>query len=79
MTPRVVSMKDIGASISDETKSVRSQSLQLASVHHPVQYAMFYVIGLGLADEKDITVRGLEVRCKLHRMAVFADPVSDRL
>ena len=40
---------------------------------------MFYVIGLGLADEKDITVRGLEVRCKLHRMAVFADPVSDRL
>jgi hypothetical protein len=24
--------------------------------------AMFYVIGLGLCDEKDITVRGLEVR-----------------
>ena len=23
---------------------------------------MFYIIGLGLCDEKDITVRGLEVR-----------------
>lgn len=23
---------------------------------------MFYVIGLGLSDEKDITLRGLEVR-----------------
>jgi diphthamide biosynthesis methyltransferase len=23
---------------------------------------MFYVIGLGLSDEKDITVKGLEVR-----------------
>jgi diphthamide biosynthesis methyltransferase len=22
---------------------------------------MFYIIGLGLADEKDITIRGLEV------------------
>ena len=27
---------------------------------------MFYLIGLGLCDEKDITVRGLEVR-KPHR------------
>ena len=26
---------------------------------------MFYIIGLGLCDEKDITVRGLEVRNKL--------------
>ena len=23
---------------------------------------MFYIIGLGLSDEKDITIRGLEVR-----------------
>lgn len=23
--------------------------------------AMFYIIGLGLADEKDITIKGLEV------------------
>lgn len=27
-----------------------------------IQAIMFYVIGLGLCDEKDITVRGLEVR-----------------
>lgn len=27
---------------------------------------MFYVIGLGLCDEKDITVRGLEVGPYLH-------------
>ena len=26
---------------------------------------MFYIIGLGLCDEKDITVRGLEVRVLL--------------
>lgn len=24
---------------------------------------MFYIIGLGLSDEKDITIRGLEVSC----------------
>lgn len=24
---------------------------------------MFYIIGLGLSDEKDITLRGLEVKC----------------
>jgi diphthamide biosynthesis methyltransferase len=29
---------------------------------------MFYVIGLGLADEKDITVRGLEVLAVLGRL-----------
>ena len=27
---------------------------------------MFYVIGLGLSDEKDITVKGLEVGCPLY-------------
>lgn len=32
-------------------------SLRFSSVN----IAMFYVIGLGLCDEKDITVRGLEV------------------
>ena len=26
---------------------------------------MFYIIGLGLSDEKDITIRGLEVRSHL--------------
>lgn len=26
---------------------------------------MLYIIGLGLCDEKDITVRGLEVRYRL--------------
>jgi hypothetical protein len=26
---------------------------------------MFYIIGLGLSDEKDITIRGLEVRLSL--------------
>lgn len=30
---------------------------------------MFYVIGLGLSDEKDITLRGLEV-CRNSHMAV---------
>ena len=28
---------------------------------------MFYVIGLGLSDEKDITLRGLEV-CHFHQI-----------
>lgn len=28
---------------------------------------MFYVIGLGLSDEKDITLRGLEV-CYFHQI-----------
>ena len=27
----------------------------------PTLIAMFYIIGLGLSDEKDVTVRGLEV------------------
>jgi len=27
----------------------------------PIVIAMFYIIGLGLADEKDITIKGLEV------------------
>lgn len=28
----------------------------------PLRTVMFYIIGLGLSDEKDVTVRGLEVR-----------------
>lgn len=31
---------------------------------------MFYIIGLGLCDEKDITVRGLEVIQKLINFSV---------
>jgi hypothetical protein len=39
--------------------------------YHQVEFdttpttTMFYVIGLGLSDEKDITVKGLEVRYML--------------
>lgn len=34
---------------------------------------MFYVIGLGLSDEKDITVKGLEVShsCLVHLSRLF--------
>lgn len=31
------------------------------SYNHKNQVKMLYLVGLGLADEKDITVRGLEV------------------
>ena len=33
---------------------------------------MFYLVGLGLADEKDITVRGLEVVKKAERVYLEA-------
>lgn len=36
--------------------------LSLLAVNtHPLLPVMLYVIGLGLSDEKDITVKGLEV------------------
>jgi len=34
---------------------------------------MFYIVGLGLCDEKDITVRGLEVGMQHYRAFFFAD------
>ena len=33
---------------------------------------MFYIVGLGLCDEKDITIRGLEVQ-NPHRLQFLAD------
>ena len=36
--------------------------------------AMFYIVGLGLCDEKDITIRGLEVQ-NPHRLQFLADGV----
>jgi hypothetical protein len=43
------------------------QSLSQAPLHFSptstaYYFTMFYIIGLGLCDEKDITVRGLEAR-----------------
>lgn len=32
---------------------------------------MFYIVGLGLSDEKDITVRGLEVRHLIERFILM--------
>ena len=32
---------------------------------------MFYLVGLGLCDEKDITIRGLEVR-KTHQREYYS-------
>ena len=37
---------------------------------------MFYIIGLGLCDEKDITVRGLEVGAQLTEMHSIIDRVT---
>jgi hypothetical protein len=37
-----------------------------------VQTTMLYLVGLGLADEKDITVRGLEVVKKAERVYLEA-------
>jgi hypothetical protein len=34
--------------------------------HIVIIIAMFYIIGLGLADEKDITIKGLEVILNLN-------------
>jgi diphthamide biosynthesis methyltransferase len=36
---------------------------------------MLYVIGLGLSDEKDITVKGLEVRRIWLECRVFAESI----
>lgn len=33
---------------------------------------MLYIVGLGLADEKDISVRGLEIVCKAERVYLEA-------
>ena len=37
---------------------------------------MFYIIGLGLCDEKDITVRGLEVGVQFTQAFSIADRVN---
>ena len=37
---------------------------------------MFYIIGLGLCDEKDITVRGLEVGAQSTEMHSIIDGVT---
>ena len=44
------------------------------------QLRMFYIIGLGLCDEKDITVRGLEVgRIAFTQPVLFTEFVGRRL
>jgi hypothetical protein len=45
-------------------------SRQSAHVHNIV--AMLYLVGLGLADEKDITVKGLEIVKKAERVYLEA-------
>ena len=40
------------------------------------QSAMFYIIGLGLCDEKDITVRGLEVGAQSFQTLFVVDGVN---
>ena len=40
------------------------RQIQLLSKSSSISHNMLYVIGLGLSDEKDITVKGLEV-CKI--------------
>lgn len=49
---------------SDSSRRHRALSTSLRLFERLISkanYTMFYVIGLGLCDEKDITVRGLEV------------------
>lgn len=45
-----------------------SFSISVIRIHSFVQFAMLHLVGLGLADEKDITVRGLEIVKKADRV-----------
>lgn len=48
-------------SIRQIVKDVPRQPLLLSSLNIARTHTMLYLVGLGLADEKDITVKGLEV------------------
>jgi hypothetical protein len=41
-------------------------------IHSFIQFTMLHLVGLGLADEKDITVRGLEIVKKAERVYLEA-------
>lgn len=51
---------------------VKSAVFCVTSQHHTLLHKMLYLVGLGLADETDITVKGLEAVKKADRVYLEA-------
>ena len=73
IVPWDIDCADLHLILSNTARNSFDQLFSSTQVVHRQQLVMFYIIGLGLCDEKDITVRGLEVRIIIFALAVYPD------